>query len=187
MQNIICIIKEFEGIIGAILGSAVTLIITDLLKKKGKLNIYLNDFRGQFWYRDKNRPYDISKEKMENMVLSSYKFEFNIDIYNASELPKIMRNLKICIYKNKKIINEIDVNNEETRRVVSMCITVDKTTVFNIDGKSSYNLILSSEIPEENVTMLKDGINLKLKYKNEKNKDVYFNLFNGKILEEDNI
>ena len=39
MENIVKIIKEFEGIIGAILGSVVTLVVTDILKRKGKLNI----------------------------------------------------------------------------------------------------------------------------------------------------
>ena len=49
IYDILNIIKEFEGIIGAVLGSIGTLIATDILKRKGKLNIYLMDFKGKYW------------------------------------------------------------------------------------------------------------------------------------------
>lgn len=34
MENIILVIRELQGILGAILGSITTLIVTDLLRKK---------------------------------------------------------------------------------------------------------------------------------------------------------
>ena len=43
METFINFIKDFEGIFGAILGSATTLIITDILHKKGRLKFYLMD------------------------------------------------------------------------------------------------------------------------------------------------
>ena len=135
MQNIICIIKEFEGIIGAILGSTFTLIITDILKKIGKLKIYLNNFEGRYWYNSKEDRYKQTTSKKYGTSIESFRFKFDIDVYNSSELPKIMRDLKISIYKNKKFLKEVNVNDEETRRVVCRCITVDKTTIFNIPAK----------------------------------------------------
>ena len=65
-----------------------------------------------------------------------------------------MRDLKISIYKNRKLLKEVNVNDEETRRVVSRCITVDKTTIFNIPAKESHNLKLSAEIPEDIAFMM---------------------------------
>ena len=59
IYDILNIIKEFEGIIGAVLGSIGTLIATDILKRKGKLNIYLMDFKGKYWYREKDH-YDLT-------------------------------------------------------------------------------------------------------------------------------
>ncbi len=183
MQDIICIIKEFEGIIGAILGSTITLIITDILKKKGKLKIYLNDFDGKYWYNSKDNHYGPTTSKKDGTNIESFRFEFDIDVYNSSELPKIMRDLKINIYKNKELLKEVDVNDEETRRVVSRCITVDKTTIYNIPAKESYNFKLSAEIPEDIAFMMKDGLIIKLKYKNEKNKNIYFKIFEDKVSE----
>ena len=183
MQNIICIIKEFEGIIGAILGSAFTLIITDILKKIGKLKIYLNNFEGRYWYNSKDDRYEPTTSKKYGTSIESFRFKFDIDVYNSSELPKIMRDLKISIYKNKKFLKEVNVNDEETRRVVCRCITVDKTTIFNIPAKESYNLKLSAEIPEDIAFMMKDGLIIKLKYKNEKNKNKYFKIFCDKVSE----
>ena len=31
-----------------------------------------------------------------------------------------MRDIKICIYKNKTLLNEVDVNDEETRRILAI-------------------------------------------------------------------
>ena len=76
MQNIICIIKEFEGIIGAILGSTFTLIITDILKKIGKLKIYLNNFEGRYWYNSKDDRYEQTTSK--NMVLVLKVLDLNL-------------------------------------------------------------------------------------------------------------
>ncbi|MCI5521922.1 MAG: hypothetical protein MR411_04900 [Tenericutes bacterium] len=180
MQNIVCIIKEFEGIIGAILGSAFTLIITDILKKIGKLKIYLNNFEGRYWYNSKDNRYEPTTSKKYGTSIESFRFKFDIDVYNSSELPKIMRDLKISIYKNKKFLKEVNVNDEETRRVVCRCITVDKTTIFNIPGKESYNLKLSAEIPEDIAFIMKDGLIIKLKYKN---KNKYFKIFCDKVSE----
>ena len=99
MQNIICIIKEFEGIIGTILGGAFTLIITDILKKIGKLKIYLNNFEGRYWYNSKADPYEPTTSKKYGTSIESFRFKFDIDLYNSSEIPKIMRDLKISILK----------------------------------------------------------------------------------------
>ena len=105
-------------------------------------------------------------------------------IYNTSELPKIMRDLKIKVYKNKNLLTSIPVNDEGTRRVVSRCITVDQTTVFNFNGKETANIILSAEIPKEFANQLNNNnIVLKLNYKNEKGNNKYFKIYKGNIEE----
>lgn len=52
MNEIINIIKDFEGVIGAILGSISTLIVTDFLRKRGKLKIYLMKYEGIYYTND---------------------------------------------------------------------------------------------------------------------------------------
>ena len=185
METFINFIKDFEGIFGAILGSASTLIITDILHKKGRLKFYLMDYNGEYWYESNENYYGPTKDKEYGQEIESYRFQFTLDIYNTSELPKIMRDLKIEVYDNKKLLTSIPVNDEETRRVVSRCITVDQTTVFNFNGKETVNIILSAEIPKEFASQLNNkNIFLKLNYKNEKSKNKYFKIYKGAIEEE---
>ena len=40
-MSVVDILLEFEGIIGAILGSVATLVVTDILQRKGKIKQYL--------------------------------------------------------------------------------------------------------------------------------------------------
>ena len=184
MNKVINFIKDFEGIFGAILGSATTLIITDILRKKGKLKFYLMDYNGEYWYESKEKYYGPTKDKNNGHGIESYRFKFTLDIYNTSEFPKIMRDLKIKVYKNKNLLTSIPVNDEETRRIVSRCITVDQTTVFNFNGKETDNIILSAEIPKEFANQLNNNnIVLKLNYKNEKGNNKYFKIYKGNIEE----
>ncbi len=180
MDKVINLIKDFEGIFGAILGSATTLIITDILRKKGKLKFYLMDYNGEYWYESKEKYYGPTKVKECGQDIESYRFQFSLDIYNTSELPKIMRDLKIKVYKNKKLLISIPVNDEETRRYVCRSMTVDQTTIFNFNGKETVNITLGAEIPKKFAEQLNNNsIVLKLNYKNEKNKNKYFIIYKG--------
>jgi len=185
-MNILGLLKEFEGIIGSLLGSVGTLIITDVLRKKGKLNIYLMDFSGNYWY-DNNSIYGRSSTKKENSKMEGYQFITVIDVYNSSELPKIMRNIKLVIFEQNKTICELVVKDEETRRMTQAhYITADDASIYNIGGKETYSLKLGASLPSDIAEKLKNGLTLKLRYKDEKDKDKYFEIFNGKI-EEENI
>ena len=113
MDNIVNFIKDYEGIFGAILGSAITLIITDILRKKGKIKFYLMNYNGEYWYESKEKYYGPTKDKEYGQDIESYRFQFTLDIYNTSELPKIMRDLKIKVYKDKKFLTSIPVNDED--------------------------------------------------------------------------
>lgn len=183
MNSIICYIKEFEGIIGAILGSVATLIVTDILKRKGKLKIYLINSNGDYHYYE-NVLRGSTTKKTKNSVIDYFKYDFTIDIYNSSELPKIMREIKVNVYKNKELLKEIEVKDESTRRLTSArCVTVDNLNLYNISAKESVSFDLSVDLPSDIAEKLKDGLILKMCYKDEKNKSKYFELFNGVIKE----
>ena len=52
IDNIIKIIVELEGVIGAVLGVITTVIVTDILRRKGKLEIFIIKAEGIFYYND---------------------------------------------------------------------------------------------------------------------------------------
>ena len=45
-SNFISIIEDFEGVIGALLGVIITVLLNEYLKYKGKLIIYITDYIG---------------------------------------------------------------------------------------------------------------------------------------------
>lgn len=180
-------IKEFEGIIGAVLGAVATLIVTDILKRKGKLNLFLMSYKGEYYYfnEDGEGFNSITTKKGTDGLLRYYKLKFVIDVYNSSELPKIMRNIKLKVFKGKDLIKELEIYDEDTKRMVVRCIHMDNANIFNINARESYNLNLCAELPKELAEKLKDGLIFKLSYKDEKNKEKTFEIFNGKYLEEE--
>ena len=48
MSEILQLLNDFQGIIGTILGSVTTLIVTDILKKRGQLKNYLVSYEAKF-------------------------------------------------------------------------------------------------------------------------------------------
>lgn len=98
MEFLFKLLNEYDGIIGAILGAVATLITTDRLQHKGRLNIFIMNWTGKY-----ETYYDVgcSAKGKEDSDLYGYSNEFELEIYNSSSLPKIMRSVKIEYYKNK--------------------------------------------------------------------------------------
>ena len=96
-----------------------------------------------------------------------------------------MRNIKLKVFKGKDLIKELEIYDEDTKRMVARCIHMDNANIFNINARESYNLNLCAELPKELAEKLKDGLIFKLSYKDEKNKEKTFEIFNGKHLEEE--
>lgn len=185
-MNILEILKEFEGIIGAILGSLFTFITTFALSRIGKLNIYLMSFEGDYWYYN-SEFYGPSITKTKTSRLQCFKLVAVIDFYNSSELPKIMRNIKLVAYDKNKLLCDINITDEKTRRMTSgHYVTADDFNLCNINSRETYSLEFGAVLPKEVAEKLKNGLILKLRYRDEKNKINYFEIFKGKVEEIEN-
>ncbi len=182
VTNILQVLKDYSGIIGAVLGSTSTLVITNIFKKCGKLKLYLMNFEGEYVYYDKTFG-GTTYQKTDKSKIDLYNLKFSIDIYNSSEEPKIMRDIKLCIFQKKKLLYKESIKDEDTRKISQIGSYANNLNICNIKGKESISLNLSIKIPKQIAINLKNEVIFKYCYRNEKNKVKYFQIFEGKIEE----
>ena len=167
MNDIINLVKDFEGVIGAILGSVSTLIVTDFLRKKGILKIYQMKYEGKYeTYKD------VGCFSGAENDLNFYHFRFNykLQIYNKSDTPKIMRDFKVVFIKDKKIVYSFVPNDETTRSYDSHTYRVDEMEVSNIIPREIQVLDQSGYVSEEYIDLIEGSTKIELLYFDEKDK-----------------
>lgn len=181
MDNVIKIIVELEGVIGAVLGVIATLIVTDILRRKGKLEVFIINANGDFYYNDTGSRVTYRKKGME---LEYYSFELEFSVYNKSDIPKIMRDIKVEIYVNDKLLIEKNVKDEETRRYSNHSSFADEAKIYNIEPKKAdifkFTFYLDKDIAKK---LRNKQVVFKLKYYNEKNKRKDFIFYKGLVKE----
>lgn len=181
MTDIINIIKEFDGILGAILGSVATLITTDILRKKGKLNIYIENADGNYEY---NTDGFISSERKNNSDLCGYVFNLKIEVYNKSDATKIIRNIKLNIYNNDKLVFIKEIKDEATRRYYQSISVADNATIYNIEPKKIYEYEYKLFLSVEEINKLTDNVTFELTFINEKNNVQKLKVFSSQLKED---
>lgn len=166
-MNTLEIIKEFNGIIGAVCGTISTLIVTQLLKKVGKLKIYPSNWNGALKTYG-NVGCSMGGERDNDLYC--YIFSFELDLFNTSDSFKIMRNISICFNENKKEKMKVIPDDESTRRVSACRSIADAIKIVNIAPKQIINLNLSGYIQKENLEQIMNVDAVFLKFYNEKDK-----------------
>ncbi len=92
------ILKEYQGIIGTLTGIITTTVLNRIIKTRGKISIYTDNFNLEKLL-DEDKSYDNS----DVWDAFKYKYTFDLQIYNNSEEIKFIKNLKVNIYyKNQK-------------------------------------------------------------------------------------
>lgn len=179
MEYLIRILSEYDGIIGAVLGTVATLITTDWLQNKGKLNIFVLNWTAKYeTYYDAG----CSASGKKDNDLYDYLNKFELEIYNSSSLPKIMRSVKIEYYNNNKIKYVSNIDNEDTRRLIANCILhTDELEVINFMPKEVIKLKLSADIGENKLDEIEGCNKVLFSYIDEKNKKRSIVLYKGLI------
>lgn len=89
----------------SIIVSVSTFLITEWLKRRGNLKIYVIDYQEKYYYYDTQNRYDVMEESFTKKT-SKVQITATIDICNNTSLPKIIRNVKWKIGDNDRIIVE---------------------------------------------------------------------------------
>lgn len=133
-----------QTVLSTVAGSAVTLIITHFLRDKGKISCYIKNVRLELEAKGVNgiltTTDDISTAEYGGI-------DFHLELYNPSEVPKAIRELKI-LFCNE--VDEIyfslipqDKNTESRFQHYSM---MDDLNIINIQPKNLIELDLHSTI-----------------------------------------
>ncbi|EMG25907.1 hypothetical protein K7G42_06055 [Streptococcus parauberis] len=182
MDSIIKLLIEFEGIIGAILGSVATLITTELLKSRGKIRLYLRDFIGVYQtYRDVGA----GRSGKTDDDFYGYKMKYSFEVYNGTDLSRIMRGFRVVFYNGDKAVFSEIPKNEETRRYSQHFSSIDEMEILNIYPREIQVLKHSLYISEEDLDKIEDSTKIVMTYYNEKDKQKSLILSDEKVTKKD--
>ncbi|MGE8207825.1 hypothetical protein ACQKP0_25495 [Heyndrickxia sp. NPDC080065] len=153
MLDSIKFLKEFEGIIGAIIGSISTLIVTHWLKNTGKLTLVINDVIKEY-----SRLSDSGNwVTIDTLTEDSYaKLKFSIEIYNYSENIKTLNNVRYeLIDDSNKVIHEGKLFDSETGVFSAGAHRYDKFEFLNCNPKQLVKKKLRISFDPSDVLLLR--------------------------------
>ncbi|MDH5160359.1 hypothetical protein [Heyndrickxia oleronia] len=129
ITEIFDLIKSFEGIIGALLGTLLTLIVTHILSKTGKVtsNIVKTNFEYLNYHTGFGEPVNTVVEADHASI------EITVDFFNNSESYKSINDIVIILCDNSdNEIHKIIPKDIETRRSGSHSVYYDDLEYINI-------------------------------------------------------
>lgn len=155
------------GIVGTILGTVLGWILNQL-SSKGKLKIFPAKWEDELYNRYAG--YKRNAETVEQIQHYSYRCE--LDIYNSSTEPRIMRDVHV-IFKNKKVTLLSSVPfDEETLHDDSRFAFYDEITPITVSAKSAVRIKIrnSEQSGEGRESFIWNTKRIYLTYRNEKNR-----------------
>ncbi len=133
MTSILDLLRDYQGIIGVLAG----MFGAQALRNMGKTHIEFQNCSFKYM----KIGYDELGQFIEKEILPSTEgqndcyFSMDIEIYNSSETPRILRNLQIQFNKNKKIIGKSIPQDEATEKTSASGSRVDDLKIINIHAK----------------------------------------------------
>lgn len=145
------IIKEFEGIFGVLLGVVVTMGSTELIKRWGKIYNYFDNWNASLYKQDScGASIRTSLDDYEESYC--YNYEFDMQIFNSSQIYKVLRDIKIeFVFENKSIF-DIPKDSATTRHLAYGVIS-DEIKSINLVPMQILNYKLSGYIEKDRINM----------------------------------
>ncbi|MDB8439085.1 hypothetical protein [Turicibacter sanguinis] len=157
--------RNYEGIIGALLGVVVTTLLTEWIKSKGRLNFYFDAVNVK--YMKGPDSWGICSECDSQEDYQWIEIEFEMQVYNSSEIKRILRDISIqLVSDNDTVISKVFLKQDK-----------NPLKVLNLPPKEITEFHLKTTLNHQDI-ILDDYKEIKEIYvitKNEKNK-VYKNL-----------
>lgn len=175
MYNCTKLVKEFKPIVIPILTSIVTTIVTtfviDYKKRFGKIKSFTKKWRCTT--SSENELGETIHVKANNLNVKDIFIMCELEMYNGSEINKIMRNIKIeffqkSFFKNKNILNMIPLD-DDTKVKKAFFYEQSEVKVINIESKKCIEKIFYLNL-NSNIEKLKNSNKIYISYINERNK-----------------
>ena len=177
-MEIINIIKEFEGIVGALAGVIVTLVYTEYLKRRGKVVMYVVD--KELKYHTYDNVGAITKGK-DGSDFYEFRIKISLDVYNGSELPRVMRNVLLEFFVDKKCVHTVIPKDETTSRYTAGMLFHDYFSINNLMPREIQRVKLIGSVWEDDLGLIQEVNCIRMSYLDEKSKKKYCDLFSGDI------
>lgn len=137
-EQVLSLLIEFEGVIGAIFGSLLgiigTMITTQYLKNKGNIRVVLIDSCHNIYgwidgfYKD--------DMKIDDDGTDGISLDFNIELYNESESPKYLNNFNIELFDVNGIkLIRLELDSLDSKRLAAGAIRYDSISYINVEPK----------------------------------------------------
>jgi len=166
-HELIELIKSFEGIIGAVLGSVITLIVTHILKKSGRITSHISEV--EYTFSNLENGFGKAVETVE--LADHASVELHIDFFNNSESYKSINDLMVSLYDdNNQKIYEVIPKDVDTRRATSFGSTSDPLEYLNVSPGELVKKKLSFGFHSSNIELLKITKEIRFTYSIQKNK-----------------
>ena len=156
-------IREFEGIIGAVLGATfgtvATLSTTKIMQKIGKTNIFVSDHNVKFLSKEETQMSGSGKREslpFDEAVMLTVRT--SIEFYNSSDSPKIIRNFAVSFRdnRNKELENVKPKNLSTTKNVktsIGGYLSTSDLTILNLPPKEIISIPIESTISDEKISL----------------------------------
>jgi hypothetical protein len=154
MDEVLQVLEKFEGIIGALLGVMLTLIMTEIFKRTGKFIFYPNKTELSFEklvdgdYHD----YEIVQNKTD---ADRVNVNLILEIYNSSDSPKILRDGKFSFYKDRNLILSVIPDDNTTTRFSGHWRLRDNFINVNVKNKEIVSIDLIESFDGEKNELIK--------------------------------
>lgn len=165
---LITFISKFEGMLGAILGSVTTLIVTELIKSLGRIKFYFYDY--QIKYYGENESGFISTINDANKAQYCI-YKIRMQLYNSSEVIKPLKDFQIQFLSDDKIIYSKPTNDNETIKH-EVYYEYKDFNLINVLPKHLIEINLSGKIDEEDMIYFSKVKKIYFVAKDHKNKKI---------------
>lgn len=155
-MDITQILIEYKSVSAAILGSVATLIVTSLIKNQGKIHFSIDNWKIIFYSQDEIGaivPIDNYKDALY------CSFSFDLILYNNSEVPKSLKDVKIRFENQNSSIEIILSDSCNQKYSVSGIPLFNEIKVINVPPKQMYHIKSQGNLSESNFTKIKENTN----------------------------
>lgn len=178
MENIITILRNYDGIIGTILG----MFFSFFLQSRGKLKIYIKKSYGEFYYND-NVGWRSTIRKASS-ELDYFIYNVELYLYNNSSDFKSIRDLKLNVFSDEKNILTGRLKDKNTTTYNDGFAHTEEADAYNIPPKNVQILDLSYYISKDDLKKINyNNTFFELEYTDCKNKTKKLKVFKEKLEE----
>lgn len=131
----------------SIIVSVSTFLITEWLKRRCNLKIYVIDYQEKYYYYDTQNRCDVTEESFTKKT-SKVQITATIDICNNTSLPKIIRNVKLKIGDNDRII----VKDKDTENFSHASYHIEQLNNLNISPYTVVRKTITVGLNRDNYT-----------------------------------